>query len=141
MKYLLTPLLFCCLAFQCADDEDLRLCGEPIIVVNELLVGYDTFHLVNVAVADRCLTVEIGASGCSPDGWALQLRTEGTIRESLPTQSTAHLTFDDGVAEGAGTCQAYYTAAYSFDLRPYLPEGSGPSLLTLEGLDTTLLVE
>lgn len=146
MNYLLPSLLFLGLAFSCEDDDDCLGCdlacdGRPIIIVDEVTTPSDRFSLVDIALEDRCLTVEIGASGCTDSGWTLDLKTDGRIAESLPTQSRARLSFDDAVEEDQPTCAAFFTRTYHFDLEPYLPEGGQPSLLTIEGADTTLLVD
>ncbi|NJB84447.1 hypothetical protein GGR26_000192 [Lewinella marina] len=134
-------LLLAFLSFACEKDEALRLtCGPDIRIVGSVEgLASDHFILESARVEDRCLTVEIGASGCTADHWTLDLVTTGNVAESNPTQSSARLIFDDQVDEF--TCMAYLTRTFSFDLSPYLSEEALPSELSLIGTDTVLLVE
>ncbi len=128
---LLIPLLS-----ACGDDEDkLTLpCGPDIEIVAEpQLPPSDAYSLLDARVDGLCLTVEIGASGCSAEGWTLRLLTDGLVLLSLPTQSGARLVFDDAV-EG-GTCAAFLTREFTFDLTPYLG-GAQPSYFSIEGTET-----
>ncbi|THH40692.1 hypothetical protein [Neolewinella litorea] len=141
-KFTVLPLfLLAFLLFSCEKDEALTLdCGPDIRIVGSVEgLASDHYNLESAHVDGRCLTVEIGASGCTSEFWKLDLVTTGDVAESNPTQSSARLIFDDNVDEF--TCQAYLTREFSFDLSPYLSEEDLPSELSLIGTDTTLLVE
>jgi hypothetical protein len=134
MRYLICLFLFWAALSACSvDDTDLSLdtdCGVPIQLVDVLLtVETDTFQLLAARAVDRCLEVTIEASGCSTDDWTLDLVSLGEVAESMPTQTSAQLLFDDGV-EGV-SCEALLQRSYFFDLRPYLTEQTLPSRLTL----------
>lgn len=133
----------------CQDDDDTITpttveCGEPIVIEDQTVIPTtDFFSLSNVEVDGLCLTVSIGASGCSSDEWTLGLWTNGEILESSPTMSSAYLVFDDQVPGGA-TCLAFFTESFTIDLSPYLSTADLPSNLTLIGPDTlrtTILIE
>ena len=142
LRYLLV-LLASALFFACQDDDDFVAnpdCGDPIIITGQPLgPSSDNFSLAAATVEGLCLTVQIGASGCSSDGWTLDLLTDGSVAESFPTQTSARLVFDDQVPGGV-TCQAFFTETFSFDLSPYLDAGALPTNLTLTGLDTVQTV-
>jgi hypothetical protein len=133
------PLLFVVLILAACQDDDgpeplLSVdCGEPIFLTDQTDVpASDAFDLIEVSTSGLCMDVTIGASGCSMDGWAMQLRSNGEVAESLPTQTSARLIFDDGV-EGNNICLAYFTVTYTFNLSDYLSPGALPSNLTLTG--------
>ena len=142
MKRLLFALpLFLFFLAGCDDDSDVisfppETCGTPIIIaLSNDFPPSDGFTLVDHSVEGTCLTVRIGASGCSDEGWSLDLRTNGSVAESLPTQTNARLIFDDGVPGGGASCLAYFEQEHVFDLSEYLDEGALPTLLTLTGPD------
>ena len=122
----------------CQDDDDLAPgndCGPAIDIVQEFTIpGGDDFDLVDLSVEGMCLTVTAGASGCSSDNWTMDLVTDGSVAESLPTMTSAQFVFDDGV-DGGATCLAYFNETYSFDLSSYLA-GALPTNLTVIGPDT-----
>ena len=74
----------------------------------------------------------------------MQLFTFGEVAESMPTQTSARLLFDDALDEVAFTCQVLLTETYTFDLSDYLTPDVLPTRFTLTGTgtgtDTTLLV-
>ncbi|WP_116105931.1 hypothetical protein [Lewinella sp. IMCC34191] len=145
----LLPLLLLALAAVsgCSTDEDDSFdyrptCGSPIQIVDALVeIETDTYGLLDLRVDDRCLSVRIQATGCSSTQFRMDLLTRGEVKESLPTQTSARLIFDDGVPAGNVTCEALVEADFAFDLEPYLHDGVLPTQFTLIGLDTTLLIE
>ncbi|MBB4079786.1 hypothetical protein GGR28_002413 [Lewinella aquimaris] len=142
LSFLLLPAV---LLTACNDDDDnaFRLaCGPDIQIVDVIVEReFDDFHLDSARVTDLCLEVTISASGCGSQGWTLDLITFGEVAESYPTQTSARLLFDDGVADGDFTCAAYITETYTFDLSPYLTPGTLPTVLSLTGTETTLSIE
>jgi len=125
----------------CQDDDDImplvaNNCGTPILLTDQTdAPPSDFYDLIEVSTEGTCLSVSIGSSGCSTDGWSMALRSRGGVDESIPTQTTARLIFDDGVESGVA-CLAYFTETYDFDLSEYLTTSALPSNLTLTGPDT-----
>ena len=145
MKTLLPTLcLLALLLASCSDDDDPirpRTCGPAITIGDGLITEeFDAFELVDARVDGLCLEVTIAATSCSSAGWSMQLFTFGEVAESMPTQTSARLLFDDGLDETAFTCQVILTETYAFDLSPYLRPSNLPTRLTLTGTDVTLAV-
>ncbi len=149
MRHLLLLLLVFTVFSACLDDDDNITptsveCGTPIIIADQTdIPATDFFSLANVEADGLCLTVTLGASGCSSEDWTFGLRTSGEILESSPTLSSAYMVFDDQVPGGA-TCLAFFTESFTIDLSPYLSQSDLPSNLTLIGPDTlrtTILIE
>ena len=135
-------LFFAMLFFAACQDDDHVLprlpddCVTPILLTTQTdAPESDFFDLAEVSTDGTCLSVTIGASGCSSEGWSMTLRSNGEVAESSPTQTAARLIFDDGV-EGGVSCLAYFTVTYNFDLSDYLTAGALPSNLSLTGPDT-----
>ncbi len=129
-------LLFPLLSSSCGEDEDCITppCGPDIEIVAEPQLPFsDSFSLLDARVDGLCLSVEVGASGCSSEGWSMRLLTDGNVLLSLPTQSGARLVFDDGVEDF--TCQAFWTETFTFDLTPYLG-GAQPTYFSIAGTET-----
>ncbi|NJB84468.1 hypothetical protein GGR26_000213 [Lewinella marina] len=149
MKLLFLPLFF--LALLRADGCDksdagtapaVTDCGTEIQVRDPLpRLTSDAFSVVSATAEGSCLTVTISATGCSAQAWQLRLWTDGQVRESSPTQTSALLVFDDGVGENEMTCQAIIEESYRFDLTPYLEAGSRPTTLELTGTGTTVRID
>ncbi|CAH1001685.1 hypothetical protein LEM8419_02591 [Neolewinella maritima] len=144
MKRFFPACVLALLLTACGDDDDQiprLLCG-PDITIGDVLVAreFDSFTLVDAKVTDLCLEVTVSATGCSSQGWTMELFTFGEVAESLPTQTSARLLFDDGVDAAEFTCQAEVTETYSFDLSPYLTPDALPTEFTLTGLATTLSI-
>lgn len=140
-KMIVCLLVLPLLAFSCTKDEALSPdCGADIQILESVEgLQSDTFLLESLEVDDLCLTIVIGASGCTSANWTLDMVTTGDISGNDPSESSATFLFDDGVSEF--TCQAYLTRDFSFDLSPYLSAEELPTELQLTGLDTTLLIE
>lgn len=143
MKYICTVLVaFCLLSCEKSDPDTPReLCGSAIIIdADRVNDPSDGFGLLEASVEGKCLTVTIATTGCSAQGWELDLVTSGNIAESLPTQSGARLIFTNPAAGGI-TCQAEIQETYVFDLSGYLTEGALPTRFTLDGTDRVLEIE
>ena len=107
---------------QCDDDISLPLtdCDRFAIADND---EYDNansafFQIVNAEVNGDCLNVEISASGCSGDSWALELFSSLDIMESLPVQRNIRAVLINDEA-----CLAVFVRIFSFDLRNLQVEG------------------
>lgn len=139
MKYYFSFLILASLlVVSCQDDDDLNLindCGPAITDVPEFSIpSGDWFDMIDLSVEGTCLTVTVGASGCSSEAWTMDLVTDGSIAESFPTMTSAQLIFNDAV-DGEVSCQAYFNETYLFDLSAYLG-GALPTNLTVIGPDT-----
>ncbi|THH40678.1 hypothetical protein [Neolewinella litorea] len=149
MKIILLPLFFLALVRTDGCDKSkaepapaVTDCGTEIQVRNPLpRLTSDNFSVVSAEAEGSCLTVTISATGCSAQAWQLRLWTDGTVRESYPTQTAALLIFDDGVGENEMTCQAIIEATYQFDLSPYLDDQNLPTTFELTGTGTTVDIE
>lgn len=143
MKYtslvLLTLFFMGCEKSDPAEPRD--LCGPAIIIdADRVNDDSDGFALIDASVEGRCLRVTIGTTACGSQGWELDLVTDGSVGESLPTQSSARLLFTNPAAGGI-TCQAEIEESYVFDLSNYLDEGALPTQLTLIGTDRVFSIE
>jgi len=143
MKQLFFCLLLLPLLTACMDDDDNATpseCGEPINITDttDAPIG-DGFHLNDHQLTGTCLSLTVTATGCNDDEWTAELRTDGSIAESLPTQSHARMLLNRSIDGGGVICQALATKTFYFDLDPYLAI-SLPSRLTVEGPDSTLFV-
>lgn len=143
MKY--SFIIFLVLCFLSCDKSDpatpRELCGSAIIIdADRMDADSDGFAIVDATVEGTCLTVTIATTGCSSQGWELDLVTSGNIAESLPTQSGARLIFANPAAGGI-TCQAEIQETYVFDLSDYLTAGALPTLFTLEGREGVFEIE
>lgn len=139
MKYYSSLLLLLVLLIGSCQGEDdpapFDDCGPAIANVSAFSIpSGDGFDVIDLSVEGTCLTVTVGASGCSSDDWTMELVTDGAVAESFPTQTTAQLIFDDAV-DGGASCLAYFNETYTFDLSPYLT-GALPTNLTVIGPDT-----
>lgn len=143
MKYIsILLLVLCFLSCEKSDPDTPReLCGSAIIIdADRVNADSDGFALVNASVEGKCLEVTIATTGCSTQGWELDLVTDGSIAESLPTQSSARLIFTNPAAGGI-TCQAEIQETYVFDLSDYLTAGALPTQLRLAGTDRVFEIE
>lgn len=136
MKLLLSLSILFLLA-SCEKDELSAPCGPEVNYLQGLedYPESDDFSLLDLELSGTCLTVEIGASGCSTDEWSLEVYSSGIATTAIPSSTGAMLVFDDGVPDGTSGCRAYLTATYSFNLM------QGPTYLALIGADTTLYIE
>ncbi|WP_116126670.1 hypothetical protein [Lewinella sp. IMCC34183] len=142
------PFTLCLWLLAACEKDNLRAdrdCGPDIVFLQdrEEFPDGDDFHLLDVAASGTCLSVKVGASGCSSDGWSMDIYTDGFAGRSLPPSTLAGLVFNDGVPDGAASCEAYFTVTYAFDLSDYLTQDLLPTNLTLygTGADTTLYIE
>lgn len=143
-KYLYNLLILAAFAFTaCEDDEGPFIdqdCGLPVIIGPQ--IGWpqipSTFARVD-EVDGTCLTVTYGYSGCGELEGIAKFYTTGAVAESSPTQTRVTLQFTDSLA--AGACLAYFENRETFDLSEYLTPGTLPTLLTVVGADTTVLIE
>ena len=134
--YALLPLLF--VLSGCSEKEEAArpACGQAIVIGDVLVAReFDHFTLLSSSITDRCLEVTIAATGCSSQDWKMDLFTFGEVAESVPTQTSARLLFDDGLGDGDITCQALVEATYYFDLTPYLTDDVLPTEFSLVGQD------
>ncbi|MCP9234869.1 hypothetical protein [Lewinella sp. JB7] len=129
---------------SCGEDDAIpRLACGPDIKIVDVIVDPtgDDFQLLEARITDLCLQVTIEATGCSSQGWRMELHTLGEVAESQPTQTSARLIFDDGVPAGDFTCQAQIVETYTFDLSPYLTPQTLPTRFSLDGSDAPLDIE
>lgn len=139
MKQLFFACLLLPLFTACMDDDDESTnCGTPINIsdLTDAPIG-DPFALSDHTLTGTCLSFTINAAGCNDDEWTAELRTNGLVLESLPTQSAARFMLDRNLNGGGVICQALSSKSFDFDLAPYLGNAL-PSRLTVEGPDSTL---
>jgi len=138
LAFLLLPLLT-----ACEDDDDSPSpadCGIPINITDTTDAPTDDyFELNDHAVTGTCLSFTISAFSCNgeQDEWAAELRTDGSIAESNPTQSNARLILDRNLNGGGVLCQGIASKTFDFNLDSYLGNAL-PSRLTVVGPDSTL---
>ena len=124
----------------CEDSDSTvdTLCGDAVIV-NETLYDVTTtsnYTITNVSVVDKCITIEIAASGCDGSTWQADLIHPGGIGLSDPEVALVKLNLTNNEL-----CQAVFQRSYVFDLRTIIPDEYGTVLLNLEGWEEQLLIE
>ena len=152
MKFLLPFLFFSAVVRTAGCDKsddaaaapvatEVSACGPAIQVRNPLpRLTSDPFTVVSAEAEGRCLTVVLSATGCSAEGWRVDLwANEETPGEPSVTPGGL-LIFDDGVGPDEMTCQAIVEQRYQFDLSPYLTDDRLPATFTLMGTETKVTV-
>ncbi len=141
MNRLLLAFLILPFLTACTDDDDTPSpanCGTPINITDttDAPIG-DDFALTDHTITGTCLSFTINATGCNDDEWTAELRTNGEVLESSPTQTNARFLLDRHLNGGGVICQTLATKVFEFDLDPYLGNDL-PSRLTVAGPDSTL---
>lgn len=131
-------IMVCLMNMQC-EDEDVLIVNQncdQVVIINETLyenLETDFFTFGDVKIIDNCLSITIGASGCSGDSWKFNLIDSGAVAESSPEQR--YLKF---ALENNEDCLAALGGTISFDLAPLQVNGSNEIILNLEGLESSL---
>ncbi|OAV42821.1 hypothetical protein [Lewinella sp. 4G2] len=141
MKYLL--LLFFASVVPCCncDDDDISVpppsCGTEVRIdpSGDWRNGPQVTRLTVNGVEGTCIDISYGVSGCDSESARAFLFTTGEVAESLPTQTSVALHQD---STQAISCLAFFERRDTFDVELYV--GSEPTILTIEGADTTLRI-
>ncbi len=151
MKFLFLFLFFSAVVRTAGCDKSaaspasataLADCGPAIQVRNPLpRLTSDGFTVVYAEASGTCLSVTISATGCSSEGWRVNLWANEETPDAPSATPGGLLIFDDGVGADEMTCQAIVEETYEFDLSPYLTEDRLPASFTIMGTETTVTVE
>lgn len=90
--------------------------------------------IIETNIEDDCLSITYSSSGCSADGWIVDLYDSEAIAESLPPQRSLRLNVSN-----TGECAAVFTNTTSFDISNLQVEGNSSCLLNLQGVDEAIL--
>lgn len=121
-----------------SDDKKTLTCGN-LVEINANKYQSDSsssFHIDTAFINQNCLTITIGASGCSGSSWQTALYDAGVVMESYPIQRNIRF-----VLKNEELCLAYFTKTYTFDLQPTLQGTENKISFNLEGWNNALLYE
>ncbi|MBQ4802635.1 hypothetical protein J8L88_07170 [Aquimarina sp. MMG015] len=140
MKNILVLLLIGVTILSCSNDDDV---ANPTNCDFTTLVDASEYEdapsdqvtINSVAIADNCLKVNFGASGCDGNTWELKLIDSESVFESNPPQRNLRLSLKNEEA-----CQAFITQELDFDISNLQVEGN-QVLLNITNSDQTVLYE
>lgn len=127
----IVAVIFC----SCEDDPiNLDSCG-PVAEFSDVFdeVPTDPYTIQSAVINDKCLTVEVAASGCDGASWEAQMLISPVVALSYPPQAGIRLILEDDEA-----CEAFVTRIFTFDLSP-LDSISDKVWVRLEGLEGMLI--
>jgi hypothetical protein len=84
--------------------------------------------IIDMKIANNCLKIKVGASGCNGNNWNVQLIDREDVAESMPCQRTLRISLDD-----IGLCAAYFENELSFNIEDLQIKGDRSALLNIEG--------
>lgn len=121
---------------SCSSDdksEPLDSCGQNAIVLSE--AQYDAtesdYNIITaVALSGNCLSITVGASGCNPNNWTLNLFSTDAFYDVFPLQRIAKIQVVTNEA-----CAAAFEKTVVFDLTPFQISGQNNVPINLEGWD------
>lgn len=131
--------LFSIVGFSnCSDNEpDNPLCGQRAIINETLYLNANTelLDVVEISIAQDCLNIELGSSGCDGESWVVELFDAGVILESFPPQRNVVISIKNDEL-----CDAYFTREYSFDISSLRVDGSSV-FLNIANTESQILYE
>lgn len=122
-------ITFCFLNTQCEEDDIVNdTCGNITIVDASLFdtANSEGLSIINAAIEDDCLNLDVGAGGCDGSTWEFYLIDSEVVTKSIPPQRVLKIDFKD-----LEDCEAYIRTSISFDLRPLRIGDSGDVVLRL----------
>ncbi|WP_432671834.1 hypothetical protein [Flavobacterium sp. SM2513] len=137
MKNIIVFLSVSLLLFSsCTSDDKSKAivsCGQNAFVLAEEqydAVETDYYISTNVTLSGNCLSVTIGASGCDPNNWTLNLFSTDAFFDVFPLQRTAKIQLVMNEL-----CAAAFVKTVVFDLTPYQISGPNSVSINLESGD------
>ncbi|WP_298309831.1 hypothetical protein [uncultured Aquimarina sp.] len=140
MKNILILLLIAMTILNCSNDNDNvnpNNCDlTTLISASEYTnAPSDQVSINSITIADNCLKINFGASGCDGNTWELVLIDSENVFESNPPQRNLRLSLKNEEA-----CQAFITQELDFDISNLQVEGN-QVLLNITNSDQTILYE
>jgi hypothetical protein len=123
---------------SCNDDEAVPQpsgdCDETAILDHDRYVKSPDgmYAILEASIADDCLTIKFGASGCDGSSWTIGLIDSEDVIEPQPPQRFIKLEL-----ENLETCLAFFTTEVSFDIRNLQVDGN-EVILNLKNFDTPI---
>ena len=121
-----------------SDPSLARICDDEVEIDEE---GYDKgpkdfITIIGASITDDCLTISYSASGCSGEGWEVNLYDSGSVAESSPEQRYLRLSL-----KNPEECLAVFTKETSFDISNLQIENNGILILNLKDYEESLRYE
>ncbi|WP_299186846.1 hypothetical protein [uncultured Aquimarina sp.] len=140
MKNILILLLIAMAILSCSNDDDNvdpSNCDlTTLISASEYTsASSDQVTINSITIANNCLKIDFGASGCDGNTWELKLIDSESVFESNPPQRNLRLSLKNEEA-----CQAFITQELDFDISNLQVEGN-QVLLNITNSDQTVLYE
>ncbi|WP_299218456.1 hypothetical protein [uncultured Aquimarina sp.] len=140
MKNILILLLITITILNCSNDDDTvnpNNCDfTTLISASEYTnAPSDQVTINSITIADNCLKINFGASGCDGNTWELVLIDSENVFESNPPQRNLRLSLKNEEA-----CQAFITQELDFDVSNLQVAGN-QVLLNITNSDQTVLYE
>ena len=140
MKNILILLLIAMTILSCSNDDDNvnpSNCDlTTLISASEYTSApSDQVTINSITIANNCLKIDFGASGCDGNTWELKLIDSESVFESNPPQRNLRLSLKNEEA-----CQAFITQELDFDILNLQVEGN-QVLLNITNSDQTVLYE
>ncbi|SEH88147.1 hypothetical protein SAMN02927937_01929 [Paenimyroides aquimaris] len=146
MKQFFVLLLFMGIVTVSCKGDDSNCCPHPdptncnkFSVIDETKYSQtDTsnYTITNVVLNGDCLEITIGASGCDPNNWDMNLFVSELIVETNPAQYKTKTELINNEA-----CLAVFQKTVSFDLTTLQMPGANQVQLTIEGWNTPILYQ
>lgn len=131
---LLAVLLVGCSRNSSVVDES---CGNTVQINSMVYNNPGAFKAVinEASIEGACLIIKISGSGCSEAALDNDLVAEEGILKTLPPQRNIKVALR---MKGSGTCGAYFTKTFRYNISPLKVEGYKKLLLNLDGYSGAL---
>ena len=133
---LFTLLLFYISSCTPKMAEPTPACGPQVMVDEKAFTDTESanYTLLSYSVEGDCLSIEVGASGCSEDLWNVKLLASEYVLETYPVQQPLRF-----ILKNEQMCQAYFTKTFKFDISALKQKGGNEVSLNIEGVKEPLM--
>lgn len=99
-------------------------------------ISTDNYTVTNVVLNGDCLEITIGASGCDPNNWGMNLIGVPSLANIYPPlfQTRVELINNE-------VCQAVFQKTVSFDITPFQIAGQNSVQINIEGWNTNIVYQ
>ena len=139
LNTLIGILFISCTKDDCDNSTDETICdsiSEIIEQENFNDVDTSTYVITQVELNEHCLSITMGASGCNPEFWGLDLYSIDAFYTIFPLQRAVKVNLRNDQL-----CEAYFEKLISFDLTPFQIEGQNELPLNIESWDEQIIYE
>jgi len=140
MKNTLLILGILIILASCSSDDEGQIIETNCEALSEVLSNEDfdailntSFGITEVSLDEDCLFVTIGASGCDPNNWDMNLYSTDAFFTGLPSVRAVKVEVINNEA-----CLAVFEKSMSFDLTPFQLENENEIILAIEGWATQI---